>query len=132
MNADEREIRELLATWMTAIKAGDAEKVLSLMTEDVVFLVPGEAPMRKADFAKKASAQASQQAPRFEGTSEPQEIMVTGNWAFMWAKLRVVAVPPNGEAPFVRAGHTLTVLKKQNGKWLVARDANLLVPEKSS
>jgi len=27
-----------------------------------------------------------------------------------------------------RAGHTLSVLKKQNGKWVLARDANLLAP----
>jgi len=27
-----------------------------------------------------------------------------------------------------RAGHTLTILKKQNGNWVLARDANMLAP----
>jgi hypothetical protein len=27
-----------------------------------------------------------------------------------------------------RAGHTLSVLNKQNGKWMLARDANMLAP----
>ena len=27
-----------------------------------------------------------------------------------------------------RAGHTLTVFRKTDGKWLLARDANLLSP----
>ena len=27
-----------------------------------------------------------------------------------------------------RAGHTLSILKKQNGKWVLARDANMLSP----
>jgi hypothetical protein len=28
----------------------------------------------------------------------------------------------------VRRGHTLTILRNENGKWLLARDANLLAP----
>jgi uncharacterized protein (TIGR02246 family) len=31
---DERAIRELVQTWMTATKAGDIQTVLSLMTDD--------------------------------------------------------------------------------------------------
>ena len=41
MSSDEQEIRNLVATWMAATKAGDIERVLSLMAEDVVFLLPG-------------------------------------------------------------------------------------------
>jgi len=125
MHADEQEIRQLVATWMSATQAGDTETVLSLMTDDVVFLIPGRPPMRKADFAAQARAQAAQSAPKIEGSSDIQEIQVAGGWAFMWAKLTVVITPPNG-TPITRAGHTLTVFEKQAGKWLLARDANLL------
>jgi uncharacterized protein (TIGR02246 family) len=37
MQTDEHEIRQLVATWIAATKAGDIETVLSLMAEDVVF-----------------------------------------------------------------------------------------------
>lgn len=37
---DEREIRALVATRMEATKAGDIDKVLSLMTSDVVSSLP--------------------------------------------------------------------------------------------
>lgn len=131
MSPDEKAIRELVATWMAATKAGDVEKVLSLMTEDVVFLVAGQPPMRKADFAKAAAAQAGKHAPSFDGASEIQEIVVAGDWAFMWSKLRVIVSPPGGAAPMVRAGHTLSVLRKEDGRWLLARDANLLAAERS-
>jgi uncharacterized protein (TIGR02246 family) len=40
MTSDERSIRELIATWLDASKVGDTKTVLSLMAEDVVFLVP--------------------------------------------------------------------------------------------
>jgi uncharacterized protein (TIGR02246 family) len=88
MTTDEKEIRELVATWMEATKAGDTETVLGLMTDDVVFLVPGRPPMRKTDFARAADAQTGKQAPTFDGTSEVQEVTVVGDWAFMWTKLR--------------------------------------------
>jgi uncharacterized protein (TIGR02246 family) len=121
-------IRELVSTWMKATQSGDVEAVLNLMTDDVVFLVPGAPVMRKSDFAKAAKAQSSGGAPRFEGTSEIQEIRVSGDWAFMWSRLTVVARPADGGAPNTRAGHTLTVFHREGGRWLLARDANLLAP----
>lgn len=127
MQTDEAQIRQLVAAWMAATKAGDVDTVLELMADDVVFLVPGRPPMRKAEFAAAARAQASGAAPAFEGTSDIQEIKVIGDWAFMWTRLTVVATPPDG-APVTRAGHTLTVLNRQQGRWVLARDANLLAP----
>ena len=51
MKTDEQQIRELVATWMSATKAGDVETVLSLMTDDVKFLVAGRPPFGKQEFA---------------------------------------------------------------------------------
>ena len=123
---DEREIRALVATWLEATRAGDTQKVLSLMTDDVVFLQPGHL-MRKADFAAAAQAQSGAGAPQIDGTSEIQELKVLGDWAFLWSKLKVDVTPAAGR-PTTRAGYTLTLFAKQNGRWLLARDANLLVP----
>ena len=128
MSDDEREIRELVATWMAATKKGDVDTVLSLMTDDVVFLLPGSKLMRKADFAAAAKAQSGAGAPAIDGESEIQEIEVLGDWAFMRQRLSVTVTPPGGAAPMKRAGNTLTILRKENGKWLLARDANLLAP----
>ena len=128
MQSDEQEIRQLVSTWMAASKAGDIETVLSLMADDVVFLVPGQPVMRKADFAAAARAQSESDAPQFDGKSEIQEIRVLGDWAFMWTKLSVVVTPPSGAQSMTRAGHTLSILRKQTGKWVLARDANMLTP----
>ena len=127
MTNDEQEIRHLVQTWMSATKAGDADAVLDLMADDVVFLLPGQPPMiGKQAFAAAARAHAAQ-AVRFDGTSEIQEIKVVGDWAFMWSRLTVVTTPPGGTA-MTRAGHTLSILQKEDGKWVVARDANMLAP----
>ena len=129
MKSDEEEIRKLVETWLSASQAGDIKTVLSLMTDDIVFLVPGQPPMiGKASFAAASKAQ-TEQPFRMSGTSDIQEIRVLGEWAYMWTKLSVVATPMQGGQAIRRAGHTLSILNKQDGKWLLARDANMLTVE---
>lgn len=123
--SDEKEIRDLVHTWMAATKAGDAATVLGLMTDDVVFLVPGQEPFGKPAFEKAAEIQAGSPV-EFDGHSEILEVKVLGDWAYTLTKLKVVATMPGKERPVVRAGHTLTILRRDSGTWKVARDANLL------
>ena len=126
---DEQQIRDLVATWMSATKAGDIATVSGLMTDDVVFLVTGQPPFGKEKFAAAMKpAVAGAPMPRIDGHSEIQEIKVSGDWAFMWSRLTVEVTPPDGGTPMKRAGHTLSVLRKTAGKWQLARDANLLSP----
>jgi uncharacterized protein (TIGR02246 family) len=129
MQSDEQEIRQLVTTWMEATKSGDTETILSLMSEDVIFLVTGQPPMiGKSAFAAALQSQSKQGRPDIDGKSEIQEIRVLGDWAYMWTKLEVVVTPPGGPPSMKRAGHTLSILKKEAGKWVLARDANLLSP----
>jgi len=126
MSADERAIRDLVATWLAASKAGDLDKVLSLMADDVLFMAPGQKP-----FGKEAFAAASQgmKALRFEAVSEVLEIEVLGDTAWCRIHLTVTATPPNG-TPVRRSGYTLSILRKEpDGVWRMFRDANLLAAE---
>jgi uncharacterized protein (TIGR02246 family) len=124
---DESAIRALVETWMSATRAGDLDTVLDLMTEDVVFLGPGRPPMIGRESFAAATRTQMGNAPQIDGQSEIQEIRIVGDWAHMWARLTVVMTPPGGSAPVKRAGHTLSVLRKEDGKWRLARDANMLV-----
>jgi uncharacterized protein (TIGR02246 family) len=128
MKSDEEQIRDLVTTWMTASKAGDVETVLGLLTDDAVFLLPGRPPMRREEFASALHAQSGQAAPKIDGRSDIQEITVLGDWAFMWTRLKVIATPPDGSPALEREGHSLTILRKEQGRWRLARDANLLAP----
>jgi uncharacterized protein (TIGR02246 family) len=128
MTSEEQEIRQLVATWMSATKAGDIATVLSLMTDDVVFLVVGQQPFGKQQFAAAMKPPPTGAAmPQIDGRSEIQEIQISGDHAFMWSQLRVEVTPPGG-VTVKRAGHTLSVLRKEGGRWRLARDANLLSP----
>jgi ketosteroid isomerase-like protein len=39
--------------------------------------------------------------------------------------IEIAITPPGGETVH-RSGYTLTILRKEDGKWLLARDANLV------
>lgn len=123
---DEQAIRELVDTWLAASQTGEIDIVLGLMSEDVVFMVPGKEPFGKEEFAVGARAMKNIQ---MEATSEIQEIKVLGDWAWMRSHLKVVATPSTGNSN-VRSGYTLTILRKnRDGQWLIVRDANLLTEE---
>jgi uncharacterized protein (TIGR02246 family) len=123
MPDDERAIRDLVAKWMAASQAGDTATVLSLMTDDVVFMVPGREPFGREAFAAASEAM---RGVRIEGSSDIRELKVLGDWAYLRNYLEVTMTPPGGEA-VKRSGYTLTILQRQpDGRWLLARDANLL------
>ncbi|MDO8273271.1 MAG: SgcJ/EcaC family oxidoreductase [Gammaproteobacteria bacterium] len=126
MSTDEESIRNLVNTWHTATAAGDIEAVLNLMTEDVVFLVAGQPPMKgRSTFEKGLRGLLA--SHRIESTCEIQEIEVTGTLAYCWSVLKVQITSKAGGKPVVRAGSAMSILRKQaNGSWAVVRDANLL------
>lgn len=126
MDKDEKAIRDLVDTWLAATRAGDLDTVLSLMADDVIFLVPGQEPFGKEIFEANSL---TMKDTGLEGTSEIQELQILGEWAWMRHRLEVTITPPKGKQS-VRSGHALTILRKDSeGKWVVARDANLLTPK---
>ena len=127
MPSDEDRIRTLVDTWQAATRAGDVDTMLGLMTDDAIFLVPGRPPMGKAEFAELSRVPPGAPRPAFESTSEIMEIEMSGDMAYLWSRLSVTVTPPGADEPIERAGHTLTVFRRVDGRWLLARDANLLV-----
>lgn len=108
---------------MAASKSGDLATVLTLMTDDVIFMVPGQEPFGKEAFAAASESKGDTQ---IEGTSEVLELQVLGNWAFIRNRIDMTATPPDG-VPIRQSGYTLTLLRKDaDGHWRLARDANLL------
>ena len=125
---DVQAIRELMDTWLRATVAGDLETVLTLMSDDAVFLVPGQPSMHgKRAFSEAFRAMVP--VVRIEAVNETREVQVHGDVAWCWSYLSVTISPRNGGQPSRRAGHTLSILRReQAGNWVVIRDANMLAP----
>ena len=62
-----------------------------------------------------------------DSSSEIEEIAVAGDFAYCRTRLSVTVTSKHGDTPMQRTGHTLSILRKgDDGKWQLARDANLL------
>ena len=127
MMNDELQIRAVIEAWASASAAGDLEGVLRLMTVDVVFLTPGNAPMGRDEFA--ASFRSMTGSVQLLSRSDVQEITVTGDLAVCWNRLDVNVTPMTTGTAKRFGGDTLTVFRRgADGQWRVWRDANLLAP----
>jgi uncharacterized protein (TIGR02246 family) len=127
MTDDERAIRKLVDDWMQATQWGDAATVLSLVADDAVFMVPGREPFGREVFEAAAS---SPNPSQITGTNEIVEMQVLGDWAFTRNRIDLTITPPAGE-PVRRSGYTLTLFRRESdGRWRLARDANLLAARK--
>ena len=124
MNQDEKQIRELISAWHERTRSGDLEGVLSLMSDDVVFSVVGRSPFGRAEFAATSR---ELQDVSIDTQYEVLEVTVRGDCAWSRVELRVSMTKP-GQAASRREGYAMSIYTRQDGRWLLARDANLLGP----
>jgi uncharacterized protein (TIGR02246 family) len=129
MGPDERAVREAQSAWIDAVNTGDLVCLLALMTDDVVFLNPGQEPVGRDGFPPGFMA-AHQQA-RIRCLSELEEVVVVGEVAYTRSRDSLSLTPRDGGDAMQLAGHRITVYRKQpDGRWLLARDAHTLSPVK--
>jgi uncharacterized protein (TIGR02246 family) len=125
---DERQIRKLIESWIAASNARDLPALMDMMTDDVVFMTPGRAPFGKAEFAADVGRMKS---VAIDARVEVQEIEVFGSRAHIRNHIQVELTSP-GQAPKRMSGYAMSILRKGNdGRWRIARDANLVVPEQT-
>ena len=125
---DERQIRQLVDSWIAASKAHDLPALMDMMTDDVVFMTPGRAPFGKAEFAADSE---HVKGVAIEARAEVQEMEVFGARAYIRNHVRVELTSP-GQAPKRVSGYAMSVLRKEaDGRWRIARDANLVMPEQT-
>jgi uncharacterized protein (TIGR02246 family) len=123
---DARQIRELINSWIAASNARDLSALMGMMTDDIVFMTPGRAPFGKAEFASDVERMKS---VAIAARVEVQEIDVSGPRAYVRSHIRVELTPP-GQAPKRMSGYAMSILRKEaDGRWRIARDANLVAPE---
>jgi uncharacterized protein (TIGR02246 family) len=122
---NEEQIKRLMDDWRRLTAEGDVDGLLSLTTDDVVFLTPGNPPITKEDFA--AGFRTVLAKARIESTQDVKEIRASGDIAYAWSHLSVVLTPKEGGEKTESSGYALTVFRRSaSGQWLLARDANLI------
>jgi uncharacterized protein (TIGR02246 family) len=127
METDERRIRELHAAWIAAVNDGDLDCLLASMTDDAVFLNPGQAPLRRDGFAAKFAEAHRHGSIRCR--SDLEEVVGDGALAFARSRDALTMRSRSDAQAAHLAGDRLTVYRRQpDGRWRLARDAHTLSP----
>ncbi len=127
MTSDEQAIRDVVERWTQASAAADVETMLTLLADDMVFIVPGQPPFGKPEF--KAAWEGPMRGAKVIAHAQVEEVLISGELACTRVRLAVAITMPDGATSRAR-GYTMTLFRKQrDGRWVLARDANLLTPE---
>ena len=123
-------IRRLFKAWYDAMERGYVEKLVSLVTTDVVMKPPDSAPiLGKAALERALSGFLDANSETVD--YDLQEIEVGGNFAFARILESAVIVPEGGDAFNVKGMH-LTILRREPAEgWLIARNICSLIEDVS-
>ncbi|MCE3263985.1 MAG: SnoaL-like domain protein [Pseudoduganella sp.] len=125
MNDEIEAIRAVHDTWIEAVNAGDFARLLAMVTDDLVLLGPGEAPIGKEGFAAKFTGAHKQYL--IACASVLEDVQVAGDVAYTLCRDDLSVTPRAGGETARLAGHRITVYRKAaDGRWLLARDAHTL------
>lgn len=128
IDEDEKAIRAVIADWAEATLAHDLNRILPLMAEDVVFLIPGGELRGREGFTKAFETGSS--SMKVQPTMDVQEIKIFGDYAYVWNRISVLLYPETGGSPKTLGGDALSIFHKNaDGKWVIIRDSNTVVPK---
>jgi len=124
-------IRQLTTEWTAATAFQDIPKLLSLLTDDVIFLPRGAPPIRGKRAVEAMYTMFFGQFSKVHQTAVIDEIQISGDWAFSWGTDTMTLVPAAGGDAIVLTGHGLSVLRRdRDGVWKFARGINNMMPVK--
>ena len=118
---DREAIRQLGQDWVEAVHRGDVDRLLDLVTDDVVFM-PHDAPSIVGRAAVEQAYRAVFAAFEVEQTFAPEEIQVGGDWAFVRGTDAIEMKPRAGGDPIAVRGRGISILRRaEDGSWRFAR-----------
>ncbi len=127
MNPEEQAIRNVIADWCRASASGDSNSMVKMLADDMVFIVPGQPPFGKKEF--KAAWDGPMKGAKVDCDAQVEEVLLSGEFGVTRTRLAVAITTPDGKTSRAK-GYTMSLFRKQSdGRWLLARDANLLTPE---
>ena len=125
--SDQQAVRAIHSSWIEAVNAGDLDRLLTLMTDDVVFINPGQEPFGRDRFPVTFSA--AHQQLRICCGSELEEVVVSGDVAYTRSRDALSMTPRTSGKATELAGYRIAIYRRQpDGRWLLARDAHTLAP----
>lgn len=115
------EILRTLAEWREAMRAGDAEHLARLVSEDAEFWSQ-ETPPLKGRPAVAATFRAFFESYATDQRFECEELLIADDWAFLRGTEVNTLTPRDGGAPIVVRQRAFSLLgRSDDGRWRFAR-----------
>ena len=125
LEEDQKAIAELQRRDIEANMALDTEKLLALRTDDVVYLVPGRAPLVGQDAVRKYLGEIRAQLANWDMLAYEeswQEVQVVGDFAFEWGTVNIRARQEGEKRESAAVRNIMQVLRRQpDGDWKISR-----------
>jgi uncharacterized protein (TIGR02246 family) len=133
---DQKAIAELQQRDIEANIAVDTDRILALRTDDIVYLVPGRAPLVGQDAVRKYLEEIRQQLADWDMVAYEenwQEVQVVGDFAIQWGTVNIRAKKEGERAESAAVRNMMQVLRRQpDGSWKIARAIwNVQAPQQS-
>ncbi|MEX0733770.1 MAG: SgcJ/EcaC family oxidoreductase [Steroidobacteraceae bacterium] len=119
--AEETAVRAVNIAWDTAYKAGDADGVSNIYGEGAVVLPPGSPTVVGNDAIREFFASdiaANKAAGMMMSIDEESTVTMSGDLAWQNGTFKV----SDASGATVDTGKYLSLLQKQDGKWMLIRD----------
>jgi uncharacterized protein (TIGR02246 family) len=134
LEEDQKAIAELQRRDIEANMALDIEKLLALRTEDIVYLVPGRAPLVGQDAIRNYLGEIRSQLANWDMLAYEEdwrEVQVVGDFAFQWGTVNIRARQEGERRESEAVRNVMQVLRRQpDGGWKIARAVwNIQAPQ---
>lgn len=120
--AEALRIEEIDRTWIAAFNARDVDTIVSLYTDDVIVMPPGEPTLHGRE-AVRRWLEAFFERHTARQSLVNDEVVVAGAWAWMRGHFTLLIEPLDGSGERRQKGKHLVIWRRQgDGSWMAARD----------
>jgi uncharacterized protein (TIGR02246 family) len=124
------EIETVCNDWLAAEGRKDTGKLLTLVTDDAVFLPTNSAPVVGKQAIEATYRTFFDQFNVVEHRTSILEIRVTNDWAVVLGSEKLLLTPKTSGVPAELNGHGMSILQRDaRGVWRFARGLNNLSPK---
>lgn len=121
---DSAAIRQIFQEWEEAVRSKDIPRLLNFITEDAVFMPPGQ-PLIRGKSQVEGLYKMSFEKFEMDQTFQIEEIQICGDWAFVWGVDSAVLTPADGGPVVHGRGMGISILQRQqDGTWKFSRGIN--------
>lgn len=118
---DDDAIRQLNRDFAAAMNAGDVDALVTMMTDDVVMMPPGAAPVHGAEAVRRTFDEMFEQVVLHE-TWTSVEVVVDGEHAYDWSRYNVrITARESGESVEEKGQNLFVARREAEGAWKYAR-----------